>query len=87
MKTPGRPDAQSLPSTEVVATLQDVIVTFDSFASRAVNAVNMQIKRGEVVGLVGLKQSGKSTILGSRTEPQTLNDQGFPCFRFFLSAL
>ena len=63
MKAKNQTDPAGSRAAGVVATLHEVTVTFDCFASRAVNTVNMQIKRGEVLGLVGPEQSGKSTIL------------------------
>ena len=47
----------------IVAELRDVIVTFDSFLTRALDDVTFEIHRGEIFGLAGPTGSGKSTAL------------------------
>jgi ABC-2 type transport system ATP-binding protein len=48
---------------EIAAALRDVTVTYDGYQSRALSRVNVEIRRGEVTGVLGAKDSGKSTLL------------------------
>lgn len=48
---------------EIVATLRDVMVTYDGYQSRAVSHLNLDFHRGGVVGVLGGKGAGKSTVL------------------------
>jgi ABC-type multidrug transport system ATPase subunit len=48
---------------EIVALMRDVTVTFDGYATRALSRVDLQIRRGELLGVLGAKGAGKSTLL------------------------
>jgi ABC-2 type transport system ATP-binding protein len=48
---------------EVIAVMRDVIMTFDSYLNCALTRVNLEIRRGEVLGLLGPLGAGKSTVL------------------------
>lgn len=48
---------------EIVATLSNVTLTFDSYQTRALRGVSLHVRRGEVFGLIGGKGSGKSSVL------------------------
>ncbi|HEX4264840.1 MAG TPA: ATP-binding cassette domain-containing protein [Verrucomicrobiae bacterium] len=50
-------------SAEIVATLRDVTVTYDGYQTRALVHVNLDVRSGEVVGVLGTKGAGKSTML------------------------
>lgn len=56
---------ETLPSGahEIVASLRDVTVTYDGYQSRALSHVNLDFLRGGVVGVLGGKGAGKSTVL------------------------
>lgn len=57
---------------ETIAVLQDVTITFDSYLTRALSNVNLEIRRGEVFALLGPANAGKSTalrILAGRLRP------------------
>jgi len=49
--------------TEIVAALRDVTVTYDSYLTRALSRVTLVCHRGEVMGILGAKGAGKSTVL------------------------
>jgi ABC-2 type transport system ATP-binding protein len=49
--------------SEIIATMRDVTVTFDGYLTRALSRVDLDVRRGEVFGIVGAKGSGKSTML------------------------
>jgi peptide/nickel transport system ATP-binding protein len=51
--------------------IRDLAVQFESDAGdiKAVDHINLTIRRGEVVGLVGESGSGKSVTSGSYQEP------------------
>lgn len=58
--------------SEIVAVMRDVSMTFDDHLTRALTNVSLQIRRGEVFGLLGPAGSGKSTtlrILAGRLRP------------------
>lgn len=48
---------------EVVGALMGVTKTFDSYLTRALSGVNLEIRKGEVFGVFGPGGSGKSTTL------------------------
>ena len=48
---------------QVIAVMRDVSVTFDSYLNCALTRVNLEIRRGEVLGLLGPLGSGKSTCV------------------------
>ena len=48
---------------EIIATLRDVTVTYDGYLTRALSRVNLDFRRGEVMGVLGPKGAGKSTVL------------------------
>jgi ABC-2 type transport system ATP-binding protein len=48
---------------EIVAALRDVTVTYDSYLTRALSRVTLECRRGEVMGILGAKGAGKSTVL------------------------
>lgn len=50
-------------SSEIIATLRDVTVTFDGYLTRALARVSLDVRRGEVFGLLGARGAGKSTTL------------------------
>lgn len=50
-------------SQEVIAVLRDVTQTFDSYLTRALASVNLEVRRGEVCALLGPDASGKTTTL------------------------
>src|SRR6185312_7936477 len=50
-------------SREVVAVLRDVTMTYDGYQTRALTRVNLDFRRGEVVGVLGAEGAGKSTVL------------------------
>lgn len=56
-------DNRKTDSGEVVAALRDVTVTFDGYVTRALAHVNLEIRRGEILGVLGAKDAGKSTLL------------------------
>jgi ABC-type multidrug transport system ATPase subunit len=63
--------AQSSPG-EIIAALRDVTMTFDGYLTRALAHVDLEIRRGEIFGLLGAKGAGKSTalkILAGRLRP------------------
>jgi ABC-2 type transport system ATP-binding protein len=47
----------------IVATLRDVTVTYDSYLTRALSRVSLEIRRGEIMGILGAKGAGKSSVL------------------------
>jgi ABC-type multidrug transport system ATPase subunit len=48
---------------EFVAVMRDATMTFDGYMTRALANANLEIRRGEVFGLLGPQCSGKSTAL------------------------
>lgn len=48
---------------EIVAALRDVTMMFDNYQTRALANVTLEVRRGEVFGLLGPKNSGKTTAL------------------------
>ena len=56
------PNPQTNPR-EIIATVRDVTVTYDGYQTRALVRVNLDFRRGEVVGVLGARGAGKSTIL------------------------
>jgi len=48
---------------EIIATIRDVTVTFDGYMTRALTRVNLEVKRGEIFGVLGAQDAGKSTLL------------------------
>lgn len=48
---------------EIIAAMRDVTVTFDGYQTRALARVNLDIRRGEVLGVLGPRGAGKSTVL------------------------
>lgn len=49
--------------TEIAATLHDVTVTYDGYQTRALSRVEVEIRRGQVTGVLGADGAGKSTLL------------------------
>jgi ABC-type multidrug transport system ATPase subunit len=49
--------------TEIAATLREVTVTYDGYQTRALSRVAVEIRRGEVTGVLGAKGAGISTLL------------------------
>jgi ABC-2 type transport system ATP-binding protein len=47
---------------EIVATLRDVTVTYDGYQTRALSHVDLDFRRGEITGVLGAKDAGKSTV-------------------------
>lgn len=56
-------DNRNTDSGEAVAVVRDVTVTFDGYVTRALAHVDLEIRRGEVLGVLGAKDAGKSTLL------------------------
>lgn len=50
-------------ASHCVARLEAVRVTYDAYTSFALMDVNLEVRRGEILGLIGSKGSGKSTTL------------------------
>jgi len=52
-------------STHPIISLQDVSVTFQSNGKplNAVDKVNLQIRRGDIYGIIGYSGAGKSTLV------------------------
>src|SRR5579872_7277399 len=50
-------------SSEIVATMRDVTVTFDGYLTRALARIDLEVRRGEAFGILGPKGAGKSTLL------------------------
>jgi ABC-type Mn2+/Zn2+ transport system ATPase subunit len=48
---------------DIVAMAHDVTVTFDGYLTRALARVNLEVRRGEILGLLGAEGAGKSTLL------------------------
>jgi ABC-type glutathione transport system ATPase component len=42
-------------SSEIIATVRDVTVTFDGYLSRALARVDLEVRRGEVFGILGAR--------------------------------
>jgi ABC-type multidrug transport system ATPase subunit len=49
-------------TTETVANLRDVTVTYDGYLTRALSHVTLEFRRGEVTGVLGEKGAGKSSV-------------------------
>lgn len=49
--------------SDVIASMRDVTVTFDGYLSRALARVDLEVRSGEVLGILGAKGAGKSTML------------------------
>lgn len=47
----------------LAATLRDVTVTYDGYQTRALARVSFDVRRGEVLGVLGAKGAGKSTVM------------------------
>jgi ABC-2 type transport system ATP-binding protein len=47
----------------IIAMMRDVTVTYDGYMTRALARVNLDVRRGEVLGVLGPKGAGKSTVL------------------------
>jgi ABC-type multidrug transport system ATPase subunit len=54
---------QRTDSGEIIATMRDVTMTFDGYLTRALARINLDVLRGEVLGIAGAKGAGKSTLL------------------------
>jgi ABC-type multidrug transport system ATPase subunit len=57
---------------EIMATLREVTVTYDGYQTRALSRVDLDIRRGFVTGVLGMKGAGKSTtlkVLAGRLRP------------------
>ena len=50
-------------STEIIAAIRDVTVTYDGYLTRALARVNLEVRRGEILGVLGAEGAGKSTLL------------------------
>lgn len=48
---------------EIIAAIRDVTVTFDGYMTRALAYVNLEVRRGEILGVLGAQGAGKSTLL------------------------
>jgi ABC-2 type transport system ATP-binding protein len=48
---------------EIVAAMRDVTMTYDGYQTRALVHADLEFRRGEVVGILGAKGAGKSTVL------------------------
>lgn len=48
---------------EIIATIRDVTVTFDGYMTRALARVNLEVRRGQIFGVLGAEGAGKSTLL------------------------
>lgn len=53
----------NIDSGEAVATLRDVTVTYNGYQTRALARVNLEVRPGEVLGVLGAKGAGKSTLM------------------------
>jgi ABC-type multidrug transport system ATPase subunit len=49
--------------------LRDVTVTYDGYLTRALNRVDLDVRRGEITALLGAKSSAKSTVHRLRCTP------------------
>lgn len=49
-------------SSEIVASMRDVTVTFDGYLTRALSHVNLEVRRGEIFAILGARGAGKSTM-------------------------
>lgn len=66
------PEDKTSLNADIIATLRDVTVTYDGYLTRALTHVNLDVRRGEVLGVLGAKGAGKSTalkILAGRLRP------------------
>ena len=54
---------RKIDSTDVIATIRDVTVTFDGYMTRSLARVNLEVRRGEIFGVLGAEGAGKSTLL------------------------
>lgn len=50
-------------SSDAVATVRDVTVTFDGYLTRSLARVSLDVRHGEVFGILGARGAGKSTML------------------------
>lgn len=50
-------------SAEIVAAIRDVTVTYDGYMTRALARMNLEVRRGEILGVLGAEGAGKSTLL------------------------
>ena len=48
---------------EMIASVRDVTITFDGYMTRALARVSLEVKQGEIFGVLGAQGAGKSTLL------------------------
>jgi ABC-type multidrug transport system ATPase subunit len=58
-----KPEENRPLNREIIAMMRDVTMTYDGYQTRALTRVNLDFRRGEVVGVLGAKGAGKSTVL------------------------